>query len=75
LKFIHQGTSKGWVAFKGDRAMRKRILYLLMLAMFLGGSVWLYVKKYDVCISGACRLNYHNVSKAPDNPSLEAKIN
>jgi hypothetical protein len=57
--------------------MRKMILYLLMLAMFLGGSVWLYVKEYDVCISGSCRLekNYHNVSKAPDNPSLEAKIN
>jgi len=57
--------------------MRKMILYLLMLAMFLGGSVWLYVKEYDVCMSGTCRLekNYHNVSKAPDNPSLEIKIN
>ncbi|WAC08040.1 MAG: hypothetical protein OS130_02250 [Thermodesulfobacteriota bacterium] len=55
--------------------MRKKILYLLMVAMFLWGFVWPYVKGYAVCMSGSCRLekNSHNVSKAQGNPSSEIK--
>ena len=57
--------------------MRKKILFFLMLAMFLLGCAWFYVKEYGVCMAGTCSLekNYHNVSKALDNPSFEGKIN
>jgi len=57
--------------------MRNKILFFLMLAMFLLGCAWFYVKEYGVCMAGTCSLekNYHNVSKALDNPSFEGKIN